>query len=90
MLRVLVISVFAIALAGCVQSFSQMDDEQKQDFVQKAGQDCKIIGFKPGTQAYTNCIQDAVLQNDSNVSRQRAAATIANSEANSCIGYGCF
>jgi len=86
MLRIVLVSAVALVLAGCNQTFSEMSPEQQQEFVQKRGAECQIIGYKPGTRAYTDCIQTAVRENDRDTSRQRAAA--ASSGPTTCNRIG--
>lgn len=65
-----------------------MDAEDQRKFVQEKRTECQIIGYEPDTPEYTNCAQKAVLSNDSDVSRQRAADTASGSHTCRILGGG--
>jgi len=68
------ILILLIGVSGCARSFDQMNPEQRQVFIQDAGERCQQIGYKPGSDDFTNCIHVTVVENDRDKSRRRAAA----------------
>lgn len=88
MLKLTLVSAMVLALAGCKQTFSEMDTEEQRRFVQEKRAECQIIGYEPDTPEFTNCVQNAVLSNDSDVSRQRAAEGGSGSHTCRILGGG--
>lgn len=84
-MKLLVPSLLAfVALTGC-QTFEQMSEEQKAALVQKKGEECQTIGYKPGTDAFTQCVHLAILKSDQNATNRRVAMGNALSETGSDI-----
>lgn len=86
MLKLIAPICAVIALAGCQSTtpFSQLKPEDKHAVIRTAGQDCKEIGFTPGTTAFSECIQTAIVDRDDNISRREAANEIIASQPFLC------
>lgn len=86
MLKLVLPLCAAIALTGCqsTTSFAQLKPEDKHALIRTMGQDCKEIGFTPGTTEFAECIQTAIVQRDNNISRREAANEIAAAQPFLC------
>ncbi|MEM9105230.1 MAG: hypothetical protein AAGC96_06205 [Pseudomonadota bacterium] len=86
MLKLVMPLCAALALAGCQSStsFAQLKPEDKHALIRTMGQDCKEIGFTPGTTEFAECIQTAIVERDNNISRREAANEIAASQPFLC------
>ncbi|MEX3011144.1 hypothetical protein [Hoeflea sp. TYP-13] len=85
MYRLILVFSVCVLLAGCQaqMTFDRLDPVDKQALIDTKSADCKAFGFKPGTTAYAQCIQAAILERDRAIS-QRQAATIAASRPRYC------
>lgn len=85
-MRTVAVMLFASSLVVGCQTFDQMTDEQKKALVEKTGEDCKAFGYRPGTNAFAQCVQVAIIQNDNKVDRKRKVVGAAIANASTTYG----
>ncbi len=88
MRKPIVVFSVLLALAGCQTSFNQMEPADRKALIQKEGDSCKAFGYKPGTTAFAQCIQTAIIERDREISQRQSVAIVeAETDSQFCDFY---